>query len=162
MTKLSLTFFISTAIVFSGPAMAAAAAAPAPGAMALHGEVKLETTTVVNGIEKTVLATPKVVVPGNRLLFSTSYRNESATPVQNFVVTNPVPEGIAVAATDAASLTVSADGGKTWGKLATLTVKDAKGVARPAQASDVTHVRWTLATIAPGAGGAVSYHAIVK
>ena len=54
------------------------------------------------------------------------------------------------------------DGGKTWGKLAALTIKDAKGVARPAQATDVTHVRWTLATIAPGTEGAVAYHGIVK
>ena len=158
MPKLSIGFFISLAIVSVSPAAAYAA----PVAVALHGDVKLETIKTENGVEKIVLATPKVVVPGNRLLFSTSYRNESATPVQNFVVTNPVPTGIAVAAQDAASLTVSVDGGKTWGKLAALSVKDARGVARPAQAGDVTHVRWTVASIAPGASGSVAYHAIVK
>ena len=158
MSKFSIIFFASVAIFASVPATAFAA----PGAVVLKGDVKVETTVVEKGVEKTILATPKVVVPGNRLLFSTSYRNESASPVQNFVVTNPVPEGIAVAAPDAASLTVSVDGGKTWGKLAALTIKDAKGVARPAQAADVTHVRWTLATIAPGAAGAVAYHAVVK
>ena len=158
MSKLSVVFFITAAMIAAVPAGASAAA----GAVVLKGDVKIETTVVDKGVEKTVLVTPKIVVPGNRLLFSTSYRNESATPVQNFVVTNPVPEGIAVAAPDAASLTVSVDGGKTWGKLAALTVKDAKGTARPAQAGDVTHVRWTLATIAPGAAGAVAYHAIVK
>ena len=158
MSEFSFAFFASVAIFAAVPATAFAA----PGAVVLKGDVKVETTVVEKGVEKTVLATPKVVVPGNRLLFSTSYRNESAAPVQNFVVTNPVPEGIAVAAPDAASLTVSVDGGKTWGKLAALAVKDAKGVARPAQAADVTHVRWTLATIAPGAAGAVAYHAVVK
>lgn len=158
MIKLSTSFLASVAIFSALPVTAIAA----QGAVVLKGDVKVETTVVEKGVEKTVLVTPKVVVPGNRLLFSTSYRNESAAPVQNFVVTNPVPEGIAVASTDAASLTVSVDGGKTWGKLAALSVKDAKGVARPAQAGDVTHVRWTLATIAPGAGGAVAYHAIVK
>ena len=158
MSELSVVFFTAAAIFAAVPGIASAAA----GAVVLKGDVKVETTVVEKGVEKTVLATPKVVVPGNRLLFSTSYRNESATPVQNFVVTNPVPAGIAVAAPDAASLTVSVDGGKTWGKLAALTVKDAKGAARPAQAGDVTHVRWTLATIAPGAAGAVAYHAIVK
>ena len=158
MSKFSFAFFASVAIFAAVPATAFAA----PGAVVLKGDVKVETTVVEKGVEKTVLATPKVVVPGNRLVFSTSYRNESATPVQNFVVTNPVPEGIAVAAPDAASLTVSVDGGKIWGKLAALAVKDVKGVARPAQAADVTHVRWTLATIAPGAAGAVAYHAVVK
>ena len=158
MSKLSVVFFITSAMIAAVPAGASAAA----GAVVLKGDVKIETTVVDKGVEKTVLATPKIVVPGNRLLFSTSYRNESAAPVQNFVVTNPVPAGIAVAAPDAASLTVSVDGGKTWGKLAALVVKDTKGAARPAQAGDVTHVRWTLATIAPGTGGAVAYHAIVK
>ena len=158
MSKLSVVFFITAAMTAVVPAGASATA----GAVVLKGDVKIETIVVDKGVEKTVLATPKIVVPGNRLLFSTSYRNESATPVQNFVVTNPVPAGIAVAAPDAASLTVSVDGGKTWGKLAALVVKDTKGAARPAQAGDVTHVRWTLATIAPGAAGAVAYHAIVK
>ena len=158
MSKLSIAFFLAAAMTAGIPAGAFAA----PGAVVLKGDVKIETTVVEKGVEKTVLATPKVVVPGNKLLFSTSYRNEGAAPVQNFVVTNPVPEGIAVSASDAASLTVSVDGGKTWGKLTALAVKDAKGVTRPAQAADVTHVRWTLATIAPGAAGAVAYHAIVK
>ena len=158
MTKPSIAFFACVAIFAAVPATAFAA----PGAVVLKGDVKVETTVVEKGVEKTVLATPKVVVPGNRLVFSTSYRNESASPVQNFVVTNPVPEGIAVAAPDAANLVVSVDGGKSWGKLAALAVKDAKGVARPAQAADVSHVRWTLATIAPGAAGAVAYHAVVK
>ena len=158
MIRLSTSFLASVAIFAALPVAAFAA----PGAVVLKGDVKVETTVVEKGVETIVLVTPKVVVPGNRLLFSTSYRNDSAAPVQNFVVTNPVPEGIAVASPDAASLTVSVDGGKTWGKLAALSVKDAKGVARSAHAGDVTHVRWTLATIAPGAGGAVAYHAIVK
>lgn len=158
MSNTSFALFASLAMIAGGPV----AAAPTAGPVALHGDVKLETKTVQNGVEKTVLVAPKVVVPGNRLLFSTSYRNQSAAPVRNFVVTNPVPAGIAVAAQDAATLTVSVDGGKSWGKLATMSVKDARGVARPAQAGDVTHVRWTLATIEPGAAGSVAYHAIVR
>ena len=158
MTKLSIALFMSVAAFAALPAAVQAA----PGGVALHGDVKVETTTVVNGVEKTVLAVPKIVVPGNRLLFSTAYRNEGAAAVQNFVVTNPVPEGIAVAGSDAASLIVSVDGGKSWGKLAGLTVKGPKNVVRPAQAIDVTHVRWTVASIAPGAGGSVAYHAVVK
>jgi uncharacterized repeat protein (TIGR01451 family) len=158
MTKLSLTFLVSASFAATLPFAAHAA----PGAVVLHGDVKLETTQVENGVEKTVLADPKVVVPGNRLLFSTSYRNNGPSPVQNFVVTNPVPSGIAVSATSASGLIVSVDGGKSWGKLAALTVKDAKGATHPAQANDITHVRWTLASIAPGASGAVVYHAIVK
>jgi hypothetical protein len=83
MTKLSLTFLVSASFAATLPFAAHAA----PGAVVLHGDVKLETTQVENGVEKTVLADPKVVVPGNRLLFSTSYRNNGPSPVQNFVVT---------------------------------------------------------------------------
>ena len=36
------------------------------------------------------------------------------------------------------------DAGKSWGALASLTVKGEDGKPRAAQGSDVTHVRWKL------------------
>jgi hypothetical protein len=39
---------------------------------------------------------------------------------------------------------VSVDAGKSWGPLAKLTVRGADGAPRPAQGSDVTHLRWKL------------------
>ena len=62
----------------------------------------------------------------------------------------------------AAMADVSVNGGKSWGKLASLTVTAPDGTKRAAQASDVTHVRWTLALLAPGASGTVTYRAIVR
>ena len=43
-----------------------------------------------------------------------------------------------------------------------LKVADGKGGTRPAQASDVTHVRWSIASFAPGASGTLEYHAVVR
>lgn len=122
----------------------------------------LDKIVVENGREKHVMAEPKIVVPGDKLVFATAYRNTGSAAVNNFVVTNPIPAGVMLAPEGAASADVSVDGGKTWGKLMSLTVTGANGVKRAAQSSDVTHVRWTLAQVAPGASGTVSYHAIVR
>ena len=149
----------TAALLSAAPALAAAAA---PGPVVLEGDVKLETKVVENGVERLVLADPKVVVPGNRLLFSTRYRNAATTPVRNFVVTNPLPAGVALASDADAALELSVDGGKTWGRLAALKVKAADGTSRAAAAGDVSHVRWTLPVIAPAQDGSVSFHAVVK
>ena len=139
-----------------------AAAQGAVSAVSLAGDVKLEKLAMVGGVEKVTLVEPKVVVPGNRLLFTTQYRNTSAAPVKNFVVTNPVPAAVSITGDAAASAQVSVDGGKTWGALAALTVAGSDGKRRAAQNTDVTHLRWTIPVIAPGASGALTYHAIVR
>lgn len=140
-----------------------AAAAPAEtGPVELKGDVKVERILSENGRQQRVLAEPKVVVPGDRLVFATSYHNASATLVKDFIVTNPVPAGVMLAPDSAGMLDVSVDGGKTWGKLAALTVADGAGGRRAAQAGDVTHLRWTLSTLAPGAKGTLTYNAIVR
>ena len=83
-------------------------------------------------------------------------------PATNFTVTNPVPAAVIVTAESAAALVVSVDGGKAWGRLSALSVANGKGGRRPAQAADVTHVRWTIASIPPGGSGRVEYHALVR
>lgn len=140
------------------PAAQAQAAQP----IELIGDVKLDKVVVENGHEKHVMVEPKVVVPGDKLVFATAYRNTGSAAVNNFVVTNPIPAGVMLAPDGAAQAAVSVDGGKTWGKLVQLTVSGPGGTKRAAQTSDVTHVRWTLALLAPGASGTVSYRAIVR
>ncbi len=141
-----------------GPAFAAAQPSP----VALKGSVQLEKTVTVDGTARTELVEPKVVVPGDRLLFSTSYRNESAAAVTDFIVTNPVPAAVVVAPEALSAAEVSVDAGKTWGLIAALKVADGKGGLRAAAAGDATHLRWTIPSIAPGASGKVEYHAIVR
>ena len=152
------SFAIAGALFSAQMARAAEAAYP----VTLHGTVQLEKTVSENGVDKQVLSEPKVVVPGDLLLFSTDYQNTGAKAVTNFVITNPLPSAVTLAADGAGAFDVSVDGGKTWGTLVALKVADGKGGTRPAQASDVTHVRWSIASIAPGASGTVSYHAIVR
>lgn len=146
------------------PAALALVAVPALAApqITLEGDAKVERTVVQGGAPTKVLVAPQKVVPGDKLVFSTSYRNTGATAVDHFVVTNPLPKGVTYAADEAQPPEVSVDGGKSWGQLSALTVSDGKGGRRPAEAADVTHVRWTIAAIAPGATGSVSYHAVVR
>jgi uncharacterized repeat protein (TIGR01451 family) len=148
-------------------AAAAAALASAPAlagadAVSLNSDVKVDKIVVTNGKESHLLTAPQKVVPGDKLVFSTQYHNHGASPVDSFVVTNPLPAGVAYVAEGGENATVSVDGGKSWGALSTLAVADGKGGSRPAQATDVTHVRWSVPVIAPGASGSVSYHAIVR
>ena len=128
----------------------------------LKGDVKLDKVIVEQGREKHVMVEPTVVVPGDKLVFATAYRNTGAIAVNNFIVTNPIPVGVMLAPDGVVQAEVSVDGGKVWGKLVNLTVAGPGGAKRPAQSGDVTHVRWTLPVLAPGATGTLTYRGIVR
>lgn len=143
-------------------AAVASAAPTASGPVSLTSELKLDRVVTEAGVKKHVLVTPSKVVPGDMLIFTTSYRNSGAKTITNFVVTNPIPKGTVLASDGFGNFTASVDGGKSWGQLASLTVADGKGGRRAAQATDVTQVRWVITSIAPGSSGSVEYHAIVR
>ena len=144
-------------------ALATPAFAQATQPVELAGEVKLErTVTGGDGKPKTERVAPEVIVPGDRLIFATTYRNTGAEPVENFIVRNALPGPVRLADDADAALVVSVDGGKAWGLLRELKVANADGTSRPAQAADVTHVRWTLAVVKPGEGGRIEYPAIIR
>ncbi|MBX7483007.1 hypothetical protein [Qipengyuania qiaonensis] len=131
--------------------------------ISLSGDVKHEKTTVdAAGEAKTELVEPNTIVPGDRLIFGTDYTNSSDEQVENFVVTNPLPEAVRLAPDADAALTVSVDGGQTFGALSQLSVRAEDGSTRPAEHADVTHVRWTLASVAPGESGRLEYPAIIR
>lgn len=140
------------------PAMAAATS----GDVSLASDVKVERMVVENGQKRASLLPAVKVVPGEKLVFTTVYRNTGTKPADHFVVTNPIPSAVRLADDGFGTFEVSVDGGGHWGKLAALNVSDGKGGSRPAEAADVTHLRWVVATIAPGASGTLEYHGIVR
>jgi hypothetical protein len=96
-------------------------------------------------------------------VFVLSYRNEGAEPATDLVLTNPVPDSVVYSGTDDQSAVVSVDGGRTWGALGSLTVAGTDGASRPAEAADVTHIRWSLDRPVPsGAAGELSFRGLVK
>ena len=155
---------IAAAILLASGTMSASAPALAQAqAIDLKGDVKLEKVMIDDGGERSVeLVEPETIVPGDKLIFGTEYSNNSADPVTNFVVTNPVPNAVRLSPGAPADLTVSVDGGANWGQLAALSVEQADGTSRPAQHADVTHIRWTLASVAPGEKGRLEYPAIIR
>ena len=129
----------------------------------LSGDVKVvETTLDASGAETNRLVDPGVIVPGDRLIFGTDYANTGTEVVENFVVTNPLPGAVRLASDADPQLTVSVDGGQNWGTLTSLSLTNDDGTVRAATHDDVTHVRWTLAAIAPGASGRLEYPAIIR
>lgn len=152
---------VAALLVLSSTAAPVAAFAQSP--VSLSGDVKAVETTVDDaGNEVTKLVDPDVIVPGDRLVFGTDYANSGAEPVENFVVTNPLPAAVRLAPDADPQLVVSVDAGKSWGVLASLTVAGEDGSTRAASHADVTHVRWTLPAIAPGEGGRLEYPAIIR
>ena len=139
------------------------AAAVAQNAVALTSEMLVERAVAQpNGTTKTVLETPKSVPPGAKLVFVLSYRNAGAAPAANFVINNPMPNGVAFESAEAGS-TVSVDGGRSFGPLAAARLRAADGTQRAARPEDVTHVRWAMRGAIPvGGTGRVSFRGVVK
>jgi uncharacterized repeat protein (TIGR01451 family) len=147
-------------------ALAAPAAALAAGAqhVSLASHVFVEHAKPGPGGTPTMVREePKVVTPGDRLVFELSYKNVGAEPATGFTITDPIPSSVAFAGDETAGAVFSADGGRTWGSLATLRVAQPNGGSRPASFADVTHIRWVLARPIPaGASGSVSFRGVVK
>lgn len=141
-------------------------AAHAAGGLQLRNEVFQEIEVIgADGKPEHKAVPAATVVPGTEVFYVISYRNAGDKPADNVAITNPVPaelEYVAVLGPAPANL-VSVDGGKQYGALSSLSVTGVDGKARPAEAADVTHVRWMLNTaLPPGAGGSVSFKARLK
>ena len=151
-------------ILLSFLALIVPAAAMAASDVSLDSDVFVERVKQdASGKPSTVLEPPKVVTPGDKLVFVLAYKNGGAKPATDFVVTNPIPDAVAFAGAEGDGALMSVDGGKSWGALAALKVKQSDGTLRPALPADVTHVRWSFEkAIAAGAGGKLSFRGIVK
>ncbi len=106
-----------------------------------------------------------LVVPGERVVYSINYYNDKAQAAEDIVLVMPVPKEVEYlersAETPIATAEFSADGGNSFASRDRLTVRGATGT-RPATASDITHIRWTVASIAPGTSGELIYKGRLK
>jgi uncharacterized repeat protein (TIGR01451 family) len=145
-------------------ALVAPAAAFAADNVSLSSQVFVERVKPgPDGKPAVVREAPRVVTPGDRLVFELSYRNDGAQPATSFALTDPIPASVAFTGTDSPGATFSIDGGRSWGPLASLRVALPDGKSRPASAADVTHIRWSLAQAIPARGsGKLSFRGVVK
>lgn len=132
--------------------------------VALDSSVFVERNVpTADGKFRIVLEEPRVVTPGDRLVFILQYRNTGTQSAKDFVVTNPMPAPVAYQGTSDAVAQVSVDGGRTFAPLAVLKVREPDGTVRAARPEDVTHVRWALRDpIAAGAQGKLSFRGVVR
>ncbi len=142
-------------------------AAPMPvlaNGVAIENLVFVErVTTAEDGSRKTALEKPNIVVPGDSLVFVLNYRNSGSAPANQFVITNPLPSAVQYQRSGDDGAVVSVDGGKSWGTLDTLRVRDDDGTQRSASDADVTHVRWSFSQPIPAGGtGKILFRGKVK
>jgi uncharacterized repeat protein (TIGR01451 family) len=154
-------------LALAAAALAALAALPASAAMTAKQTVEKEIVVrAANGAETTKRLPADKVAPGETVVYSIKYRNDSAEAASDIVLVMPVPKEVAyvegsVSGEDA-SVTFSADGGKTYVARGRLTVVEG-GEARPARGDEITHIRWTLAgPVPPRSDGEVSYKGILR
>jgi len=103
------------------------------------------------------------VAPGGEVIYEIEYANGGKRVATDVVISNPLPNELLFEDDSKTPATdMSVDHGKTYGKLAQLTVTGADGKPRPARTSDVTDLRWVIPSIAAGAKGKVSFRARVK
>ena len=146
-----------------------AATAPAAPAFAQDTGVELESdvmaivsTTNEGGETFTKLVEPSEFTPGTKLSFGTNYSNNGTEPATNVTGTNPLNPAVQLAPDADPALMVSVDGGNTFGTLDTLSVATETKGTRPATHADVTHVRWIIASIAPGETGRMAFPVIIR
>ncbi|NNE44095.1 MAG: DUF11 domain-containing protein [Gemmatimonadetes bacterium] len=104
------------------------------------------------------------VIPGDEVIYTIAYTNRSEEPAENVRITNPIPEHLIFTQVDESgsaktAVTYSVDG-VHYDAPENLTIVDALGNARRAEATDFTHVRWTiLEPLSPGEAGTVGFRA---
>ena len=142
----------SAVALMAGPAFAG----PLQFTNAVYRDVEI---TAADGRTEHRLEHATRITPGEDVVYVLTVANTGDRPADRLVITNPVPENLRYVAGDGAQ--VSVDGGRRFGALSSLTVLE-RNVVRAATPADVTHVRWVVDHVAPGADNHVSFRARLK
>ena len=127
---------------------------------------KEEVSVNAAGERETRLVPAETVIPGERVVYTITFRNISDEPADNVVITNPIDASLTYVEGSAfgpgADVEFSVDGGNTFGAADRLTVVK-EGVERRAAPDDYTHVRWVMQNdLAAGAQGMARFTAVLN
>lgn len=148
-------------------ALCAAAGAQEPGDLEVTTVVQKEViVTTDDGREEKQLVPAASVIPGERVVYTISFRNTGSDSADNIVITNPIAETLTYVAGSAAGedldVQFSVDGGATFAPASALRIVD-NGVKRPATTIDYTHVRWVMRTeLVAGGEGHATFAAVLE
>lgn len=128
--------------------------------MAVVKEITVKDAT---GAPKVELVEPKIVVPGDEVIYRITYTNVGKEPTTSVVVTNRIPEHMTYVRNTAqganTDVLFSVDG-TLFAPRERLTVRTPEGEERPATEQELAFIRWVVnLAVPPGAGGTVSYRA---
>lgn len=122
--------------------------------------VYVETARKAGFGSKRLLEPANSMFPGDRVILVLDWR--SPAKPGGFVLTSPVPKPLSFERSSNEVEEISVDGGRHWGRLGSLKIRDANGL-RFATPEDATHVRWRIpARIAAQGAGRIAYSAIVR
>lgn len=126
---------------------------------------KEEVSVNAAGERETRLVPAETVIPGERVVYTITFRNISEEPADSVVITNPIDESLTYVEGSAfgpgAVVEFSVDGGKTFATADQLVVVE-EGVERPGEPGDYTHVRWVMQNdLAAGAQGMARFTAVL-
>lgn len=143
------------------------AAAMADGSLDVRTTVQKEEVIVNDAGEETrQLVAADLVVPGESVFYTITFKNVGEESADNVVITNPIAENLTYIDGSAfgpgTEILFSADGGITFAAAGELTVEQ-DGQRRAATADDYTHVRWVVSNdLEPGAQGTARFAAILE
>jgi len=144
MRKIKLALLLSSVLVSS---VLSAQTFAKQSAIKITSEVHelIQVVDAEGNAQQKVIAADEIV-PGDRILFTTSFQNNGAEASDNVVITNPIPKHTRYLAGTAQGehclITYSVDGGRAWGDAKSLKVRMKDGKYRAATAADYTHIRW--------------------
>ncbi len=142
------------------------AAAMADGSLDVRTTVHKEEVTV-NETGETVrkMVPAELVVPGESVYYTITFKNIGEESADNVVITNPIAENLTYVDGSAfgpgTEIQFSVDGGATFAAASDLMVAT-NGQQRPATVDDYTHVRWVMQNnLEPGAQGTARFAAVL-
>ena len=148
--------FAALAALIAAPPLAHAAPVTVANSVYVEREV-----SVGNGSSAKVLEPARSLRRGDRLVYVVSWRALQARG-EHLTITNPLPRTIAYERSSGGDEDVSVDGGRSWGKLEALRLRDGS-VWRHATPQDVTHIRWQVPPqLALAGSGRLTWSGIVR
>jgi len=155
---------------FSIFALSAALLTLGVSAEALTATQKVEKEITVqqpDGTSVTKRVSADQVTPGEKVVYTVDFLNDSAEPASDLVLAMPVPADIRFlegsADREGAVVKYSADGGASFVDRSALILPAVGGGTRPANSDDITHIQWRIAGPVPvGARDAVVFKGRLK
>jgi uncharacterized repeat protein (TIGR01451 family) len=116
-----------------------------------------------DGVKRITLTSTDLIVPGDTVVYTSTFTNIGTEDVSNIVVSNPIPANTQYIVFSAKGKTTrvsfSVDGGKTFAAPAQLTVVDNNGIKQTAKPKDYTDIRWVYqGTLSAGSSSSVSFN----